>query len=69
VAENIINLVKYDGCTKAGKRARAKVWLGLTPSTGDELQELDSLEHRLLKEGESIAERIKHLKTVRAKIT
>ena len=64
----IINLVKYDGHTKAGERARTKVWLGLATATDDELQELATLEHSLLEDEESIVERIDHLKTVRAKI-
>ena len=64
----IINLVKYDGRTKAGERARTKVWLGLATATDDEVQELATLEHGLLEDGESIVERIEHLKTVRAKI-
>ena len=64
----IINLVKYDGRTTAGERATAKVWLGLATATDDEFQELATFEHSLLEDGKPIAERIEHLKTVRAKI-
>jgi len=64
----IINLVEHDGRTKAEERARTKVWLGLATATDDALQELATLEHSLLEDGESIVERIEHLETVWAKI-
>ena len=64
----IINLVRYNRRTKAGERARTRVWLELATATDDKLQELAALEHSLFEDGESIIERIEHLQTVRAKI-
>ena len=65
--KGIRDLLKYDGRTKAGKKARSQRRLRLAIASDEELEELAQVQHRILKD-QSVEEILTMLKQVRERI-
>ena len=66
----LTDALKYDGRTRAAKRARAQMRLRLATASDEELEELAKLEVAIIPEDilKGVRERLRNLKELRARI-